>query len=821
MRRVLRQTLVALRRRPALVAGIFLSLSVGIGITTVVFGLVEATLWQPVPGLAEPERVVVVAGRVADSGLPTGYLSYLDARDLAAASDAFAHTALVSTFQANLAQGERIEVVQVAAVTPGYFAVARSHPSHGSVTWDPQEERALAVISHALWQRLFAGEREVLGRSLQLNGESFTLLGVAAEGFRGTDRVKPVDVWVPLRSHGRLASGPVAALTGGFGRQQEWLRLLGRLREDVSLARAREELQALDAQLAREYPETHGEERIAVTTARAMAFGPAGQERLERYLTLLAWVAGLTLLLAGANVASLLLARGLARRDELAIRLCLGAERSHLTRLLLVESLLLGLLGAGGGIILAATAFPIVERIQLPSQATLSAGLNWKVVGFAVLAALVISGLATVFPLLRLRKTAPLAGMRRAAGQALGVRGVRTSDLFVVAQMAIALTLLVGAGLFFRSLSNLEALDPGIDPDRLLAFDLDISFLEPSPPEARRFYGEILDGLERIPAVEEAVLVGGMPLLGGELVLRLSLSVDDGRVRDAQPGASYALVSPGYFETVGTPILRGRGFSEQDDAGAPPVVVLDETLVRQYGIEGDPVGTFVYLAQGEGPFEVVGVAAASTPDDLREQNKAVIYLPYPQSQASFVGQLLAASMTVVVRTTEAPGAVARDIRRTVQRADDRLPPVNLVPMEAKLKKASRLERQLTGLFSVLGGGAVLLALIGLYALMTQAVLHRRRELAIRMAVGASRPKVLHLVLLRGVGLSLAAVVLGLPLAWALGQLAADYLYAVPPADPPTFVLLAVGQTLFALLVAFLPAWRAARMDAAGVLREEG
>lgn len=808
----LRATVTPWRRTPGLTAGALFCLALATGIGTISYTVVDSLLGEPIPGLEDPHRALLVATDLEDPETPAGYLSYLDYRDLAETAESFSELAAFATFKANLSQGDKLEAIRTAAVTGNYFEVTGATPVLGNAPWTEEGSgKRTAVVGHGLWQRLLGADPSALGSSLYLNGESFTVTGVMAEGFRGVQRTLPTELWIPLAAYAEVASGPLAALSGQFDRQQEWLMALGRVKPGVDIETARGEVALIGERLVQEYPDTHHNDRIEAVTARDFAFGSRGRERVERYLMVLAAVAGLFFLLAGGTVANLLVAQGLERRREFAIRLCLGAERRDLFRRLLAGGVLLGLLGGVLGLLGAWAILPLLERIELPVTTGLSLQLDAAVACFAVSSALGVSGVASLFPFFRLRSAEPLAALSGESRPDPWFRRVGGSDLLVVSQMAITLVLLVGAGLFLRSLHNVESLHSGFEAEDVLIFDLDLSASGLPPAGMRDLYEQTLERLEGSPQIERASLAAGLPILGVNLDVRLDLAVDG--VETKEPiGVHYALVGTDFFETAGVSILRGRGFSPEDSDSSTPVVVVDESLTERFGITTEPLGRTVRLAGGDRAFQIVGVAEAVTPVDRKQGTAPVVYLHHDQSTLSMAGTLMGASMTVIARTSGDLGAAASHARQTVQGIEEGLPPLEVSSLDSKLAEAVAVERQLGSFLALLGAAGCGIAFFGLYALLTQAVLQRRRELAVRVAVGASSGSIMGLVLKRAVLLSLLAVGLGLVGARFFGGLAKSQLYGVSPGDPLTLASLAVALILFALAVAFVPARRATRTD---------
>jgi predicted permease len=798
------------------------TLALGIGVNTVIFSLVNAVLFQPLPGVREPSRLVAVYTSDYSSGRygTSSYLDYLDLRDR---SGAFSGLAALSESVPLYVEGAgEAERLVGAAVTGDIFAVLGVKASLGRALL-PEDDRPGAglpavVLSDGMWRRRFGADRNVLGRGIVLDGHEFTIVGVAAPSFSGTSLMARPELYLPLSMLARLQPRRAAAFEH---RGHRWLRMIGRLSDGLTLEAAQSRVEALAARLAEAYPDTNLGTLDAPGLPRPVALVPASDARIHpsarqdavRVAALLLAAVGLALLIACANVANLLLVRSRRRGRELATRQALGAGRGRLVQQLMVESLMLALLGGLAGLGLAywlglglvkldfLRAFSRWIRIEeLP--------LDGRVLGFtglvtlltAVLCGLVPALLATRGALLpALQDGAPLSG---GPGERWSLRG-----MLVAAEVALSLVLLVGTGLLVRNLQQALALDPGFELEDALLVGVDVSGEGYEEARGQAFFAGLRERLEALEGVEAAGLADIVPVHPAGS--RTSMVVEG---YTPQPGEDMELnrnvVDEGYFRAMGIPLLLGRGFDQSDSASARPVAIVNETFVRRYWPRSSPLGRSIEI--GDRRTEVVGVARDSKYRSLREEPMPYVYLPLSQNWTS--------QMELVVRTGRDPIELAAAVRMQVRDLEPRARVIGIQRHRARMAELVARERIVASLVGALGGLALLLAAVGVYGVMSFVVEARTREIGIRMALGARTGDAVGLVLRQGLRLALVGIGAGLALALGLSSLLASFLYGVSATDPFTYVgmgLVLLGATALACLV---PARRAARIDPVSALR---
>ena len=839
----LRTSLRSLANRPAFTAVALLTLALGIGANSAIFSVVHAVLLRPLP-YGEPERLVWATNVLPDFGaemLPAA--DYLEWRDGSRTLEAIA--AYDDGINFTLTGAERPERIRGARVTASFLPTLRVQPARGRGIL-PQEERLnggrMAVVSEQLWQRLF-GDAPFEVKPLELDGQTFSVVGVLPGTFL-FPRNPEVDVLVPL----------ALDETVELGRQQmSIVQVIGRLKPGVSITQARAELDGIqtrsenDAMARAEAnpvpegprgpqgppPAGTGGNQITIRLGGGPG-GPGGprprlpesilkitslRERLvgdirPALLTLLGAV-GFVLLIACANVANLLLARATTRRREIAIRAALGAGHGRIARLLLTESALLGLLGGICGLVLALAAVrPLVALMPAGLAHGLfrqvEIGIDGTVLAFTLAVSLgtgLLFGLAPALAASRPDLQDPLKEGGR--GRSSAARG-----LLVAAEVALAVVLLVGAGLLLRSFLRLQAVDPGFRPERVLTLAVDLGPDNyPSPASQANFFGELARRVRALPGVESVSYGDSMPLTGFGMIRR-GLQVE-GRPPlppEEQPEVAVTTVGPGYFDTLGVRIVRGRGFDERDRADGLPVAVVSESMARIFWGEEDPVGRR-FQSGRQGTVTVVGVAADVKNEGLAaDKQRAQMYRPFLQDPRPF-GFL-------AVRTRSDPAALTAGVRGEVLVLDRNRPVYDIATMEERLATSvadRRFNLLLLGLFALV---ALVLAAVGLYGVLAYAVNERTHEIGIRMALGARRESVLGLILRQGVMLVVMGLAAGLLASLLLGRVLAGSLYGVPSTDPVTFMAIPVALLAVALLSSWLPARRATQVDPTVALRQD-
>ncbi len=797
-----------LAKSPGTTLAVVVSLALAIGANTTIFTWASAVFLEPLPGVPDVDRLLVVHQTDPNQGVVSfSYPDYRDFRDRAQT------LGLAATRQvlASLGRDGGSERVHAQLVSGNFFEVLGVRPTLGR-SFAPDEdripgERPVVVLSHALWQRNFGGDQGIVGRTIQLNARPFTVIGVAPKGFHGSMLALRFEAWVPMMMQEAVEPGGSRLEARG----NRWLEAFGRLRPGFDDKAAEVELASLRRQIDSEHPENSVEGR-GVALFPVTRAPKSGASVLGPIMIALVSVVGLVLLIACANVANLLLARAVARRREMAVRLSLGARRSDLVRQLLVESITLSLLGGAGGLALASfgdhvlralippTNFPIGLTVSLDSRALLFTLAVCVATG-------VVFGLAPAFA--AGRDVAP--ALREESGTVAGAHGrSRLRHALVVIQVAVSFVLLVVAGLFLRSLHNIGSQDLGFRAQGALLGSIELFTSGYDRERGLAFYRSALERASGLPGVGVASLARRIPL-GFSGTSSSTLEVEDFAASADDPAwGYYNTVGPAFFRAMGTTVVAGREFSGADDTGAPLVVVVNETMARRYWSDGSPVGRRVRF--GEDWLTVVGVVRDTPYREIGEAAGPWFYLPILQHYRP--------DATVVLRTDGDPRALARPLVAALAALHPEVPVFGVRTLEEHVSASSfrqRLGSQVLGAFGALG---VVLAAVGLYGVLAYAVSQRRREIGVRVALGARPADVFRMVF--GEGLRLMAVGCGVGLLAALGasRLLGSLLFGTGPADAATFagVLALLGAV--AAVACSLPARNATRVDPIATLRTE-
>ncbi len=832
----LRRAARALARTPVVTAVAVLSLALGVGANAAIFSLFRQVLVRPLP-VHEPGRLVNLSapgykGRDVSSntaGPSDDVFSYPMFRDLERAPGpraALAGIAAHRGFEVNLAARGETRGGRGVFVSGSYFPVLGLAPALGRLLGPaddgPPGANPVAVLSHAYWANQLGADPRVVGERVVVNGQPLTVVGVAPAGFTGTTAANRPDVFVPITMR--------RALDAGAGRLDDrhayWAYLFGRLRPGATPDDARRQLDAVyrpiladveAGQLEKATPRALAEFRARHV---GVAPGARGQSRVHAAarlpLLLLLATSAVVLLIACANVANLLLARGAARAGEMAMRMSLGAGRGRLVRQLLAEALLLAALGGAAGLAVARWTLEGVAAILPPvATDTFHTRLDWPVAGFAAAAAALTGLLFGAFPAAQSTRADLIARVRAGAGAvAGGSRGAaRFRTGLVGAQVAMSMLLLVTAALMLRSLTNLSRAELGVVVDRTVTFRLAPGRNGYAPRRAQALFAQLAADLAARPGVT-GVAAAQVPLIANDNSSR-EVAVEGFRAApDADVTASFNRVSAGYFRTLGVPLVAGREFTGADRAGAPKVAVVNEAFVRKFGLGPGAVGR--RLAVGAGPaldVEIVGVARDAKYSDVRQPAPPVFFLPYPQDTA-------VAALTFYVRTALDPAALLADVRAAVRRLDPNLPLEQLKTMPEQVRDNMFLDRMVGTLAGAFAALATVLAAVGLYGVLAYTVALRTRELGVRMALGAAAADVRRLVLGQVGRLVLAGGVAGLAGALAVGRAARALLYGLDGHDPLAIAAAAAVLAAVALAAGYAPARRAARVSPTQALRHE-
>ncbi len=801
-----RHAVRALAKSPGFAFVAIAALALGIGANTAILSVVDAILMKPLPYVGA-ERLVVLLHHGRNPVAPANFL------DWRAQSRSFEAMGAAEYWTPNLTAAENPEKLYALRMTADVLPMLGVAPLagrfFGADEENPGKDR-VAVIGHGLWRRRFGGDPQTVGRTIALNGEPYTIVGIMPPGFRFAPFwATNAELWAPLAFGDRAGS-----------RESSSLRVFARLKPGVSLAQARSEMAAITGRLEREFPGTNQD--VAVVPLKEKVVG----EIRPALLVLLAAV-GLVLLVACANVAHMLLARAASRQREIAVRAALGASRARLIRQTLTESLVLSLAGAAAGVALAAYGLRILVWLAPASIPRVDGiGLDGRVL-LATLAVSLLTaigfGLAPALQASAVRVQDALQEGGRGAAESR--RRSRLRRLFVASEVALALVLLVGAGLMMRSFAALQRIDPGWDPRNVLTMVVSVGGTKQAEPARRAvFYGELLERVRAVRGVRAAGLINHLPIAGDIWGLPYAVEGRPRPLRGESPVAAYRVVFPGYFRAMRIPLLRGRDVAESDGPRAPDVVVVNEYLAKRQWPGEDPIGRRISLEDKDGQpvwATVVGVARNAVREDWSAEPEDEVYMPWLQNtfyRTSPGPQI--AYMTLVVRTDGNAAAMAPSLRAAVWSIDPGLPISEVQTMERVVTDATagpRFQMLLLGLFAAV---AVILAAVGIYGVMSYAVSRRTREIGVRMALGANAPDVLRLVIGEAMAVALGGAAAGLAGALLLSQLMRGLLYGVGPGDPVTYAAVATLLLGIALLASYLPARRAARIDPIEALRQE-
>jgi predicted permease len=806
----LHYSLRTLLKRPGFTLIVALTLAFSIGANTTIFTWIKAVLLQPLPGIERPEELVEIWGATRNnSALSTSYLDYLDFRDRNEVfSDLIAHQVL----PLNLGRGARPERVWGAIVSGNYFEALGVKAAVGR-TFLPEEDRTpnthpIVVIGHGLWQRRFGGDPNVIGQTVTLNEHDFTVIGVAPKDFGSTFSGAALDVWTPVMMKDYVAR-PHFSLTD---RGSRWLMVMGRLRPGATVAQAQANVGTIAGQLAQSYAQTN--EQLGVEVYSLMRSPYVLKRTMRPALVMLMAVVALVLLIACANIANLLLARATSRRKEIAIRMALGASRKRLVRQLLTESLALAGLGGASGLLLAFWTARLLKTFLPPFGLATSFDTrpDARVLGFTLAVTVVTGLLFGLVPALQASRQDLVATLKDdIAAVGRGKRRFALRHLLVIAQVALSVLALVGAGLFVRSLWLAQRADPGFNPDGVVLASFDPFLNGYDETRGREFYRRLVERAEALPGMQSVSLARRLPLtLSGIAFANITIEgYTPGRDEDMR--INYETVGPKYFQTMGIRLARGRDFNERDNERAPGVVIINETMARRYWPNRDAMGQRLKL--GKNWLEIVGVAGEVKQRRLNEPPQPFLYLPLLQDYRS--------NMILVARTALELRAALPTVESVVATLDSNMPIFDVKTLNEHIGISLFLPRMAATLLSLFGLLALSLAAIGLYGVMSYSVSQRTREIGIRISIGAQRHDVLKLIMGQGLILSLIGIVIGLVAALGVTRLIAHLLSGVSASDPVTFGLVALLLTGVALAACYLPALRATKVDPMIALRNDG
>ena len=793
-----------------------MSLALGIGANTAIFSIVNGVLFKPMP-VNNPDELVAVYATTPRLNVPSqfSYPDYLDYREQNDVfTDIFAHFGV----PLSLVDVDQPEMVWGEIVTGNYFTGLGAEPFVGR-TLIPEDDTTpgahpIAVLRHGYWERRFGADPSVVGRTIKLNGHEFTLVGVAPKGFTGTKFLGYTpDLWVPLMMHAQVWPESEGLLDM---RDANWLQFRARLKPGVMLTQAETAMNTIARRLESTYPQTNREFQMHVIP---------GSTKTEPFIehkgfmpiasAVLMGAVALVLLVACANLANLLLARALSRSKEIAVRLAMGAGRLRLVRQLLIESLLLSLLGGSVGLLLGLWFLDVMAFqpvLDFPIDYDLS--LDGRVLAFTLLISLVTGVFFGLTPALHASRPNLIPVLRGESGSPILIgRRFSGRNLLVVSQVAVSLVLLIAAGLFLRSFQNAKALEPGFGTENLLLLSVNLGLQGYGESEGRAFYAQAIKRVESAPGVQSSSLAGPLPLDAYSRATDVVIDELQRKAGEDEFPVFYTVAGPGYFATMGTELLQGRGLNGHDTESSPGVVVINETMARRFWPDQNAMGKRFRVWGVEGKHvEVVGVAKDGRYMTLGEDPQPFLFLPLEQNYSS--------QMTFLVRTEGNPRDMAASVRGEIQAFDAELPIFGIKSMEEYMSRHYAGPEAIASLAGVFALVALLLASVGIYGVMSYAVVQRTHEIGIRMALCARQLDVVGMVVRQGLIIVLMGIVVGAAAAMASTRAMTSLLYEVSTSDPGIFLIVCSVLAAAALLACLVPARRAARVDPLVALKYE-
>ncbi len=789
----LRYALRTLRTNPAFTIVALLTLALGIAANTAIFSVVNAVLLRPLP-YKDPERLVFIWGSNPRIGREEASLP--DFLDWRSQSTVFEGVAGLAPRSFTFTTKEGTDRIIGFGVTANFFSVVGVEPVLGR-SFRQEEDRPggdrVVILSHGFWERRLGADSKMLGTSLTLSGETYTVVGILPRSFRAPN---DPELWTPM------ALDPAR-----FGRRSDFVIVIARLKNGVSLRTAQVEMTTIAQRLQQQYPQTN-----TLWTAEVVPLHAHLVRDIRLPLLLLLGAVGFVLLIACANVANLMLARAAVRRREIAVRAALGAGRARLIRQLLTESVVLAVAGGLLGTILAAWGISGLLAAAPSDLPRIDVTIDRVVFGFTLGVSLLTGLLFGLAPALKASKLDLTESLKDDSRGSIGGRGARLRTALVAAEIALSVVLLVGAGLLIRSFWRLQAVPSGFRADNVLTLRLvQASTRYSEPVQFAQFYAQVLERVEGLPGVRAAGFINAVPLSGSNTNFGFAIEGRPPQPPGQNLTADFRVASPDYFRVMGIPLLKGRSFTAQDHTQASRVALINEATARRHFPDQNPLGQSIRI---DGPPRlIVGVVGNVKHASLASDMEADIYVPYQQA-----GRVR--SLTVVVRTEGDPIQLAGAIRREVQALDKEVPVFSVRTMQAVVEASLAQRRFIMTLLAIFAVLALILAAVGIYSVVSYVVTQRTREFGVRLALGASRSDVARLVLRQGLGVVAVGVAIGLAAAAGLTRVMGTMLFDVRPTDAATFVGVPALLAIAALVASYLPARRAAKVDPIVALRYE-
>ena len=803
-----------LMKRPGFTVVAVLALALGIGACTAIFSVVNAVLLRPL-AFNEPERLVMVWGSAPKLGFDTLPPTAGESIDWREQNKVFDHVAAFKSWAWTMTGSNGPEQIWGARVNASLFPALGVKPLLGR-TFLPEEDKPgsqrVVIIGHGLWQRSFGSDPSIIGRNISLSGQTYTVVGVMPQGFRfpggenmlaGLQFSPKTEMWEPLALTDKEISE----------RGTHNLAVIARLKPGATLPQAQVEMGNIAKHLESQYPRTSKGIGVKLVPLHEQVVGD-----VRPALLILLGTVGFVLLIACANVANLLLARAASRTREIAIRTALGASRLRVLRQLLTESVLLALCGGFCGLLLALWGIDALSAFvpeNIPRAGEI--GVDGRMLAFTLVISLLTGVIFGLAPALQASKSDVNESLKEGArGASTGLRRNRFRSLLVVAEVALALMLLVGAGLLIRSFMRLQQVNPGLDPRDVVTMGIVLPFIAPSnyekPEQQAAFFDRLLERTATLPGVQAAAIVSGLPLSGANENSNFSIEGRTVPSGGQNPQADYTMVSRDYFRAMSIPLMRGRVFTGQETKESPAVAIISQRMAERYWPGEDPIGKRLTLSFEKSPREIVGIVGDVKQASLNAETMPGVYLPF--QQFPYPG------MTMVIRTQSDMASITSAVRRELQAIDGNVPISEVKSMEQVISASvaqRRFSMMLLGLFALV---ALLLSAVGIYGVMAYSVSERSHEIGIRIALGARSRDILRMVLGQGMILTLIGLAVGLAGALALTRLMSSLIYGVSATDPLTFAGVSLALGSVALLACYIPARRATRVDPMEALRDE-